>query len=51
MFWTAAITVLVLVVLEVLYRTAVAEQDLTGDAAGDAADDSADDSAESATPA
>ncbi len=50
-FWTAAITVLVLVVLEVLYRTAVAEQDLTGDAAGDAADDSADDSAESATPA
>lgn len=53
--WTAAIAVVALVVLEVLYRTAVAEQDLAGDgageAAGDAADRASDDSAESSTPA
>lgn len=42
-FWTAAITVLVLVVLEVLYRTAVAEQDLAGT--------DSDDATESSTPA
>jgi hypothetical protein len=53
--WTAAIAVVALVVLEVLYRTAVAEQDLAGDAVGDAgagaADRASDDSVESSPPA
>jgi hypothetical protein len=53
--WTAAIALVALVVLEVLYRTAVAEQDLAGDTAVGTSDDPAnrvsDDSAESSTPA